>query len=347
MRPRACALWAVSLVLFAAAPLHGQPYSSAPAGTYQVRQVFHVGGEGGFDYLTVDPDRGLLYVPRTTHTMVLDAATGKTLADIPGQKHNHGVAVAAALGRGFISDGGDGTVTIFDLRTNRVLGKIKAADDADGIIYDAASRKVLVSCGDAGALVPIPADVDPAAGKADPAVVLGGKPESLVAAEGKAYVNLVDKDRVAVVDLATMKVLDAWPTAPGGSPVGMSIDAASHRLFIGCRKPQKLVVMSSRSGKILADLPIGAGNDATQFDRDAFASCRDGTLAVVGETSPGKFAVVQTVKTRFGAKTMGLDPKTHTLYLPTAEFGRQKDARGRPAAKPGSFMVLVVGRSGS
>ena len=295
--------------------------------------------------MTIDAEHGLLYVPRTTHTMVLDAATGKTVADIPGQKRNHGVAIVPSLGRGFISDGEDGSVTIFDLKTNQVLGKLKAAVDADGIIYDPASRKVLVSCGDAGVLIPIAADVDPKAGKADPPVVLGGKPEFLAAAEGKAYVNLVDQDQVVVVDTKMMKVIHKWPTAPGGSPVGMSMDVVHHRLFIGCRKPQKLIVMSSDDGKILADLPIGAGNDATQIDGDAFASCRDGTLAVARETSPGNFAIINTVQTRPGARTMGIDPKTHTIYLPTAEFGQQKDAKGRPVAKPDTFMILVVAPS--
>jgi len=337
----------ILLISFLAIQAQGQ-WPAAPgneAGPYAVRKVFHVGGEGGWDYLTVDSEHGLLYVPRSTHTMVVDAATGKSVADIPGQKRNHGVAIAADVGRGFISDGEDASVTIFDLKSNQVLGKVKAAEDADGIIYDAASRKVLVSCGDAGAMIAIPADFDPKGGKADPPVVLGGKPEFLVAAEGKAYVNLVDKDQVAVIDTKSMKVLDKWPTAPGGGPVGLSMDVAHHRLFIGCRKPQKLIVMSSEDGKVLADLPIGAGVDATQFDGDAFASCRDGTLAVARETTPGKFAIVQTVPTREGARTMGVDPKTHTLYLPTAEFGQQKDARSRPVAKPDSFMILAVGRS--
>jgi hypothetical protein len=123
------------------------------------------------------------------------------------------------------------------------------------------------------------------------------------------------------------------------------MDHARHRLFIGCRNPQKLIVLSTEDGRVLADRPIGAGVDATQFDGDIFASCQDGTLAVARETSPGKFAIIQTVQTRQGAKTMGIDPKTHTLFLPTAEFTGQKDARGRPIPKPGSFMILVVGRA--
>ena len=191
-------------------------------------------------------------------------------------------------------------------------------------------------------LVVISPDVDPRAGKADATIALGGKPEFLTADEGKIYVNLVNKDQVAVIDSRSLKVVHKWSTAPGGGPAGMSIDRAGHRLFVGCRKPQKLIVMCTDDGKVLADLPIGPGVDATHFDGDAFASCRDGTLAVARETSPGKFAIVQTVTTRPGARTMGLDPLTHTLYLPTAEFTGKSGPRGRPAAKPGSFMILVV-----
>ena len=317
------------------------------ASTYGVSQTLHVGGQGGWDYLTVDPDHKLLFVSRSTHTMVLDAASGGTVADITGQKRNHGVALAPGAGRGFISDGEDASVAIFDLKTYAVLGKIKVQQDADGIIYDPSSNKILLVCGDAGVLVPISPDVDAATGQADAAVELGGKPEFLVAdGQGRAYVNLEDKDQVAVVDTKTMKVVTRWPTAPGGSPVGMSMDRGHRRLFIGCRKPKMLIVMSADDGKVLADLPIGAGVDATHFDGDAFASCRDGTLAVARETSPGKFEIVQTVSTPVGARTMGIDPLTHTLYLPTAEFLPPASAGSRPAPKPDSFMVVVVKPTG-
>jgi hypothetical protein len=338
-------LLAVLLTSFAQA----QPSTSAPANTgpYHVSQTFHVGGEGGWDYLTVDPEHKFLYVPRSTHTLVLDANTGKAVADIPGQKRNHGVAIVARAGRGFITDGEDASVTVFDLKTYAVLGKVKTADDSDGVIYDEASGKVLVVCGDAGVMIPISPDLDLATGKADGAVELGGKPEFLAAdGQGKAYINLVDKDLVAVVDTKTMKVINRWPTAPGGSPVGMSMDLARRRLFIGCRRPQKLIVMDANDGKVLADLAIGAGVDATKFDGDAFASCGDGTLTVARETAPGKFTVVQTVQTPRGARTMGIDPTTHTLYLPTAEFGAQSEGQSRPRPKPGSFMIVVVSRAG-
>lgn len=325
-----------------------QQITADDGGAYHVAQVLQIGGKGGWDYVTVDSRNKLLYLPRTTHTLVVDANNGTVKADIQGQKGNHGVALVRTANRGFISDGEDASVVIFDLKTNEVLGKVKAADDADALIYDRASGKVLVSCGDANALVPIAGDVDPKTGNADAAVDLGGKPEALAAdGQGKVYVNLVDKNQVAVVDTHTMKVVAKWPTAPGGGPVGMAIDRQHRRLFIGCRKPQKLLVMSADDGHILADLPIGAGCDGTAFDGDAFASCRDGSLAVARETTPGRFEIIQNLKTRPGAKTCGVDRSTHTLFLPTAEFGIERDARNRPVPKPDTFMVLVVRRSGS
>jgi DNA-binding beta-propeller fold protein YncE len=344
------ALFSLSLAVMAASVVRGQAPASTPSNTgpYHVSQTFHVGGEGGWDMVTVDSEHKLVFVPRSSHTLVLDAATGKTVADIPGQKRSHGVEIVPRAGRGFISDGADASVTIFDLKTYAVLGKVKAADDADGIFYDPASGKVWVACGDAGVLVPIPADVDLKTGKADPVVDLGGKPEFFVVdGKGKAYVNLEDKDQVAVVDTKTMKVIDKWSVSPGASPVGMAMDRAHRRLFVGCRKPQKLIVMNADDGKVLADLPIGAGCDGTQFaGGDAFVSCGDGTLAVARETAPGKFEIVQNVQTLRGARTIGIDPTTRTAYLPTAEFGPPVEGQRRPPAKPGTFMVVVISPTG-
>lgn len=312
-------------------------------GTWAVEKTFHIGGEGGWDYVTVDATNHRLYVPRSTHTLVLDADSGKTIADIPGQKHNHGVALAPEAGRGFITDG-EGAIVIFDLKTNAVLGTVKAHPDADGIIFDKASGLVLAVSGDDGILMTLKPDADPKTATIDPPIDLGGKPEFLASDEaGKVYINLVDKNQVAVVDIKARKVLAHWSVAPGGAPVGLAIDRAKHRLFIGCRNPQKLIVMSTDDGKVLADLPIGAGVDAAKFDgKQAFASCRDGSLAVAAEVG-GKFEIVQTVTTPLGARTMDLDPAAHKIYLPTAEFEEQKPgATGRPMAKPGTFMIVVV-----
>jgi hypothetical protein len=311
---------------------------------WDVTKTLKIGAEGSWDYLTVDAETHRLFVPRSTHTMVIDAVTGKVLGDIPGQKNAHGVAIVPSLGRGFITDGGgDGAIVVFDLKSYAVLGKLATMPDSDGIIYDAALGRVLAVSGDKGMLMTFKPDIDPRNGKIDPPIALGGAPEFLASdGTGKVYINLQDKDVVAVVDLQTKKVTARWSVAPGGSPVGMALDKKTHRLFIGCRKPQKMIVMSAEDGKVLSALPIGAGVDATKFDAgQAFASCRDGSLTVAGETA-GKFDVQQVVKTPLGARTMGLDPATHTIYMPTAEY-EAGAAAGRLKVKPESFMIVEVG----
>ena len=313
---------------------------------WDVVRTMHIGGEGAWDYITVDAQTHRLFVTRSTHTQVIDAATGTVLGDIPGQKRSHGTAIVPAIGRGFITDGGGtGAIIVFDLKTYATLGTLAAMPDADGIIYDKAENLILAVSGDGNALITIKPDVDPVNGKIDPPIALGGAPEFLAYDDaGKAYINLEDKDMVAVVDLKTRKVIARWPVSPGGRPVGMAIDRKSHHLFIGCRNPQKLIVMSTEDGKVLADLPIGAGVDATKFhDGHAFASSGDGTLTVVAEKE-GKFQVEQVVKTPTGARTMGIDDSTNTLYLPTAEFLAPAPgaASKRPTPKPDSFMIVVV-----
>jgi hypothetical protein len=328
-----------ALLLAASLPSHAQT-------RWSVSNTLHLGGEGGWDYVTTDPATHRVFVTRSTYTMVIDSVSGKVVGDIPGQIRSHGTAVVPAAGRGFITDGGgSGAIDVFDLNTYALLGKLATIPDSDGIIYDKGDGLVLAVSGDGNALMTFKPDIDPKNGRIDPPIALGGAPEFLAAdGSGKAYVNLENKDLVAVVDLKTRKVIARWPVAPGGHPVGMSIDPATHRLFIGCRNPQKLIVMSTVDGKVLAALPIGAGVDATRFQNgQAFASCRDGSLTVVGE-SGGKFEVEQVVKTAVGARTMDIDPATNTIYLPTAEFAPPapgSDAR-RPAMKPDTFMIVEV-----
>jgi DNA-binding beta-propeller fold protein YncE len=313
---------------------------------FDVIRTMHIGGEGAWDYVTVDSQTHRLFVTRTTHTMVIDAVTGKTLGDIPGQKRSHGTALVPELGRGFITDGGgSGAIVVFDLKTYAVLGTLAAMPDADGIIYDKADKLVLAVSGDGNSLMTIKPDVDPKTGKIDAPIALGGAPEFLAADNGKAYINLEDKNQVAVVDLKTRTVTAHWPVAPGGRPVGMAVDPKAQALFIGCRNPQKMIVMSAQDGKMIADLPIGAGVDATKFHAGrAFASAGDGTLTVVSEKA-GTYAVEQTVKTPNGARTMGVDESTGKIYLPTAEFeAPAPGATGRPRPKPDTFMIVEVGQ---
>lgn len=321
--------------------------SMAPAlaqGNWKVVNTFHVGGDGGWDYVTIDAANHRLFVTRSTHTIAVDEQSGSVLGDIPDQVRSHGVALVPALGRGFITDGGgSGAIVVFDLKTYAVLGKIPAVPDADGIIYDSKVNRVLAVSGDGNELLTFNPDVDPKAGKLDPPIPLGGAPEFLASdGSGKVYINLEDKDLVAVVDLKMRKVIARWPVAPGGHPVGMAMDPAKHRLFVGCRNPQMLVVMNAETGAVESSLPIGAGVDATRFDQGrAFASAGDGTLTVASEQG-GKWVVEQTVQTRKGARTMGLDSTTHRIYLPTAELEPQ--TTGRPRPKPGTFMIVEVGR---
>jgi DNA-binding beta-propeller fold protein YncE len=316
----------------------------AQTANWKVMKTFHLGGEGGWDYVTVDAPNHRLFVTRATHTMVVDTGSGKVLGDISGQIRSHGVAIVPRLGRGFITDGGgSGAIIIFDLKTYAVLGRIPAVPDSDGIIYDAKLDRVLAVSGDGGVLMTFRPDIDPKNGKIEPGIDLGGAPEFLASdGTGKVYVNLENKDVVAVVDLASHKVIARWPVTPGGHPVGLALDAKAHRLFIGCRNPRKLVVMSTENGTVEASLPIGAGVDATGFDGGrAFASCGDGSL-IVASKKTGTWQVEQTVTTPLGARTMGLNLTTNRIYLPTAEL--EPATTGRPKAKPGTFMIVEVGR---
>jgi DNA-binding beta-propeller fold protein YncE len=337
VRSKCVVLGACSLMIIAAwLPARAQS-------GWTVEKTFHIGGDGGWDYVTADPDHHRLFVTRTTHTLVLDTDSGKVLGDIPGQKTAHGVAIDTRRGRGFITDGGGtGAIIIFDLSSYATLGRIATVPDSDGIIYDPKIDRVLAVSGDGGVLMVFKPDIDPLNGKVDQ-IKLDGAPEFLASdGTGKVYINLEDKDVVAVVDVNSQKVVARWPVAPGGHPVGMSMDPKSHRLFIGCRNPQRLVVMNADNGKIEASVPIGAGVDATAFhDGQAFASCRDGSL-VVAEEKGGQYVAAQTVKTPDGARTMTVDPAGGNIFLPTAEF--EPATTGRPKAKPGTFMIVVVNR---
>ena len=340
---------ASALVLFGALATSTLTAAEAVLPHYALATTLAVGGEGRWDYIACSAAGDRLYVPRSTHVMVLDAVTGALVADIPGTKGVHGVALVPEVGRGFTSNGGDATVTIFDLASSAVLGSIAAKPDADCIIYDPASRQVLAFCGDAEAVVPIPADVA-IGGAAKPAVDLGGKPEYAVAdGHGKVYVNLVDKDQVAVLDTATMTVTARWPTAPGARPTGMAMDRNGRRLIVGCRN-QKLVVMSADDGHVIADLPIGPGVDATAFSAGcALASCGDATLSVARADDDGHFSIIQTVATLPGARTMAVDPTGRHIWLPTAELepvaASAANPHPRPTPKPGSFKIVVIGRT--
>jgi DNA-binding beta-propeller fold protein YncE len=306
----------MAAALFAAAP------------TYKVVSKIKIGGMTRWDYVYVDSANHRLYASHMNQVEVIDTASDKLVGTIMGTTGVHGIAIANDLNRGFISDGGDNDVTVFDLKTYSVLGKIKTAEDSDGVIYDPASGKVLVVCGDARVMIPISPDVDPASGKADAAVELGGKPEFLAAdGEGKAFINLQDKDQVAVVDTKTMKVINKWPTTPGGSPVGMSIDPAKHRLFIGCRLPSKLLVLNADSGDIVAKVDISGDPDEVFFDNKRhriYAVCGAGKIDIIDQVGANSYKTSAKVDTAEGARTGFFAADRDRLFVAVPHRGSQQ-----------------------
>jgi len=339
-RSRLCSLLAIGFpcpLLFAADPgLH-------------VMKTFKLGGEGGWDYLEIDPDSHHLFISRATRVIVIDAESGKPVGDIPDTPGVHGIALANDLGRGFTSNGREGTVTIFDLNTLKPISKVQAVgENPDAILFDPATKRVFTFNGKSADATAI----DAASGKIVGKIPLGGKPEFGVSTgKGEIFVNLEDKSELLALDPKDLKVKSRWPLAPCESPSGLAMDIKNRLLFVGCDN-KMMAVVNADTGKVITTLPIGGGVDADRFDPDtkfAFASCGEGVLTVVKEDSPGKFSVAENVKTERGARTMALDLKTHVAYVVTAKFGPPPAAttqqpNPRPSILPDTFEVLVVGK---
>jgi YVTN family beta-propeller protein len=313
---------------------------------YKLAKKFNIGGEGGWDYLTMDSTARRLYITRFNRVTVMDADEGKVIGEIAGTNGVHGVALVPQSNRGYTSNGGDASVTVFDLETLKEIAKIKVVARPDAIIYDPASERVFTfNAGSKDATA-----IDVKTNKVAGAVKLEGKPESAVADEkGMVYVNIEDKNQVVAFDSRELTVKNRWNLEGCEAPTGLAMDRANRRLFVTCHN-DKMAVLDADTGKIIATPAIGKGTDFCVFDPDAklaFSSNGDGTLTVVEEESPDKFTVVANVKTEPGARTMALDSKTHSIYLCTA---KQKPAppgqgqRGRRAFEPNSFVVLKVAK---
>jgi len=331
------------------AMLFSSPVMLAAGPGLHVIKSAKLGGEGGWDYLKIDPDSRRLFISRATHVLVIDADSLKPVGDIPDTQGVHGIALAPELGRGFTSNGREGTVTIFDLKTLEVVSKVKdVGENPDAILYDSGSKRVFTFNGrshDATA-------IDPKAGAVIGKIALEGKPEFAVSTgAGEVFVNIEDKSEIAALDPKQLKVKSRWSLAPCEGPSGLAMDVQNRRLFAGCGN-KMMAVVNADTGKVITTLPIGQGVDANRFDPDthlAFASCGDGSLTVVREESADKFSVAETVPTERGARTMALDRKTHQVFLVTAKFGPPPAAtpeqpRPRPPILPDTFEVLVVGK---
>jgi DNA-binding beta-propeller fold protein YncE len=334
-------LGTVSLLLAAAPGYHllkKYPFPSAPGATREY-----------FDYVSVDAAARRVYISHGTEIIVLDADSGKTIGNITGLKQDHGVAVASEFGKGFITDGGQGKAIIFDLQTLKVTGKAKADQDADSILYDPSSKRIFVMNGDPHSSTVIDAKSGTVVGTID----LGGGPEFAVSdGHGTVYVNIEDKAELVAIDSQTLKIKSRWPLAPAGTPTALAMDVRHHRLFSAGRNPQMLVVLDSDSGKVLQSFPISAGADAAAFEPETgliFVSTRDGMVHIFHEDSPDKFSEAETLKTEYGAKTMGLDTKTHNIFLSTVDFGPAPSPttdhpHPQRTPMPGTFHVLVYGK---
>ena len=315
--------------LLAAALLWAAPVA---AQSFKVAK-YSIGGEGGTDYLTAEPGTGRVFVSRGTHVMVVDGATGKVLGDIPDTPRTHGIALAPNSGHGFITNGGDSTVTMFDLKTLAVIKKIPVATGGmDGIMYDESSDRIILTnhSRPIGTLVAL----DPTSGAIVGTVNLADSGPEGAASDGKGriYVNLEGASSMQVIDLHTMTAVATWPLAPCEGPTGIALDRTTHRIFAGCGKTS--VVVDATSGKIVATIANGDGVDALGWDPDEklmyIPAGRDSNVTVVHEDSPDKYTVVATVPTMRGAKTITVDTQKHIAYLFQPEYGPP------PAPAPGS-----------
>jgi YVTN family beta-propeller protein len=361
-------IFTVSIVALAlaasigSASLSGKSASTTPGPSgYHLLKKITLGGEGGWDYITFDSPTRRLFISRQSKVIVLDVDSEKVVGEIPNTEGVHGIALAPEFNRGFTSNGRANTVTIFDLKTLAVIGSVPAGTNPDAIVYDPASKRVFAMNGRSSNSTAI----DAATGKVVATIALSGKPEFAVAdGAGNVYVNIEDRSELWQIDSQKLTVTARWPLAPCQQPSGLAIDASFRRLFSGCDN-KMMAVVDADSGKMIATLPIGEGVDATAFDFGSGAVCfgrcahinafafasngQSATLTVASADSPDAYKVVENVPTQKGARTMALDPKTHEVYLVTADFGPRpaptaETPHPRPPILPNSFVVLVYGR---
>ena len=321
---------------FAAAAVH--------AADYQLTKTIPVGGDGGWDYLSVDSAAHRLYVSHASKVVVIDTAAEKVVGEITNTPGVHGIAVAAELNRGFVSCGRENKVAIVDLKTLETLSKVETGQNPDAIMFESKQAEVYAFNGRSKDATVI----DAKSGKVVTTIPLGGKPEFAQedAAAGRVFVNLEDTSEVVAIDIAKHEVASRWSIKPGEEASGMAIDLKNHRLFLGCGGSKTMVMLDYTTGKVVGSVPIADGVDANAFDpatQLAFASCGAGTATIAHEDGD-KLTVVQTLKTASGARTMTIDPATHKIYLGAADYeGAPSAGQRRPKMVSGSFKILVFG----
>jgi DNA-binding beta-propeller fold protein YncE len=309
-----------------------------PSG-FQVDKTFHIASPGGWDYISVGPDNNRIYVSHGTQVNILDETTGDSVGFIPGTTGVHGIAFVRSLNKGYTSNGRLNNVTVFDLKTNKIITQIATGQNPDAIMYDEFSNRIITCNGRSKSL----SLIDPSTDKLVDSIAVGGKPETAVSDNaGKVYVNIEDKNEISEINITTKTVEASWSIAPGDGPTGLAMDRKTKRLFAGCDK--LLIVLDATSGKIVDKLTIASGCDGVGFDdglKYIFASCGEGKLSIIHEAGPDNFMVVDNVVTKRSARTIAVDEKKHEVFLPAADT-EPGVAGERPKMIPGTFQVLVV-----
>jgi YVTN family beta-propeller protein len=310
---------------------------------YHFIKEIPIGGDGGWDYLSVDSKAQRLYVSHATKVVVIDLKTDQVDGEITNTPGVHGLAPAPELGRGMVTCGRENKAATVDLKTLQIISKVDTGANPDGMLYEPGRQEFYTFNGRGESATVI----DAKNSKVVATISLGGKPEFAQADPNanRVFDNLEDKNEIAVIDTKTHAVINRWPIAPGEEASGMAIDVKNHRLFLGCHN-KLMVMVDSENGKVLVSVPIGEGVDANAFDpktKLAFASCGDGTTTIAHEDSPDKLTVVQILKTEPGARTMTIDPATHKIYLASAKFEAPAEGQRRRRMVPGTFKILIYG----
>jgi YVTN family beta-propeller protein len=317
-----------------------QILSAQNASSFHVAKTFHIASSGGWDYIAAGPGNNRLYVSHGTQVNILDETTGDSVGVIPNTTGVHGIAFAPSLNKGYTSNGRLNNITVFDLKTNQVLGQIAAGQNPDAIMYEPFSKTIITCNGRSNDLTVI----DPVSEKTVATIAVGGKPETAVSdGAGKIYVNIEDKNEIVAINIKTNTVESHWSIAPAEGPTGLAIDPDTKRLFAGCDK--LLAVIDITSGKLIEKLPIGDGCDGVAFDKttkNIFASCGEGKLSIIHEDAADKFSTTTNIVTKRSARTIAVNEFLHTIYLPAADLGTAAPGERRPPVVPGTFQILVV-----
>jgi DNA-binding beta-propeller fold protein YncE len=316
---------------------------------FRLDHTWKLGGDGSWDYMAVDPVSHLLYVARLNRVMLVDAQTGKLVSEIGGLDHAHGIAFDDRGKAGYISDGGAGTILVFDRATHKILTTIESGKNPDAVLFEPTRRHVFAFNGDSHDATVIDADSNSIITR----IPLPGRPEfSVTDGAGNVFVNIEDSSVVIRLDADALKVTAAWSLSPGETPSGLAIDTAGHRLFSVCDN-NKMVILDSQTGKLIATPAIGEGADAVAFDpvhQLVFSSNGEsGTMTVLRARAPSTYDAIQTLSTKLGARTMAIDASSGAIYTVSAALGPKPPAsasnpKRRPPILPDSFVVLVYSR---